>query len=160
MLTNIMRDMDLFGKVLVYAGTEKTAKRELYKAEFVTLVFSISKILISKIYEAWVFMKKEEMGKEKTNFSANLLEQWEKIETFFSDKKNKDLFAFVRHNFGFHFGYRKNIEPCIENAMKEVGDLEFWLGNDSSWNNIFSGSNAIMPTVLLHRMTELKFVGS
>jgi chloramphenicol O-acetyltransferase len=102
-------------------------------------------MLISKIYEIWQFLECEKISEEKSRFSSNLLYYWNKIETFFSIAKNKELFCFVRNKFGFHFDHYQEIEKYIEKAMDEVGDLEFWMGSDSS-------GNAIMLIVLRNKM--------
>ena len=57
MLMNMMRDMDLYIKMLIYSRRQKTGQEELDEAILVTLVFSISKILISKVYEIWQFLE-------------------------------------------------------------------------------------------------------
>ncbi len=159
MLTSMIRDMDLYRKMLVYSGKQKTGCEKLDKAILVTLVFSTSKMLISKIYEIWQFLKCEKISEEKTCFSSGLLYYWDEIETFFSIVKNEELFCFIRNKFGFHFDYYQEIEKYIEKAMDEVGDLEFWMGNDSSGNDIFSSSNTIMLIVLRNKMIELGFIG-
>jgi len=160
MLTNMMRDMDLFRKLLVYVRTQTTGNKGLDEAEFVTLAFSFMKILISKVFEIWEFLESEKIGEEKSGFSVDLLKRWNEVESFFSDEKNKKLFSFVRNKFGFHFDHYSDIEPYIENAMNEIGDLEFWMGNDSSGNDIFASSNTVMLTVLRNKMTELGFIGT
>lgn len=160
MLSNMMRDMDLYRKMLVYGGKEKSGCEELDEAVFVTLAFSISKILISKVYEIWKFFESEKIREEKAKFSADLLKHWNEIEVFFSEEKNKKLFCFVRNKFGFHFEYYPEIEPYIEKAMEEVGDLEFWMGNDNSGNDVFVSSNTVMLIVLCNKMTELGFIGT
>jgi hypothetical protein len=160
MLTNMIRDMDLYRKMLVYSRKQKTGSEKLDEAILVTLVFSTSKILISKIYEIWKFLESEQISKKKASFSSNLLKQWEEIEAFFSVKKNIELFNFIRNKFGFHFDYFQDIERYIEKAMEEVGDLEFWMGSDSSGNDIFSSSNTIMLIVLRDKMIELGFTGN
>lgn len=160
MLTSMMRDMDLYRKMFVYGGKQKTGHEKLDEAVFVTLIFSISKILISKIYEIWKFLESEKIVEEKVGFSTDLLGRWNEIEAFFFEEKNKKLFCFVRNKFGFHFDYYSDIKPYIEDAMREVGDLEFWMGNDSSGNDIFASSNTVMLTVLRNKMTELGFIGT
>ena len=160
MLTNMMRDMDLFRKMLVYVRTQATGNKSLDEAAFVTLAFSFMKILTSKVFEIWEFLGSEKIGGEKLTFSAGLLKRWNEVEDFFVDEKNKKLFCFVRNKFGFHFDHYADIEPYIEGAMKEVGDLEFWMGNDSSGNDIFASSNTVMLTVLRNKMTELGYIGT
>ncbi len=160
MLMSMIRDMDLYRKMLIYGGKQKTGHEKLDEAILVTLVFSISKILISKVYEIWQFLESEKISEEKADFSGDLLRRWNEIETFFSEAKNKELFCFIRNKFGFHFDHYPEIEPYIENAMNEVGDLEFWMANDTSGNDIFSSSNTVMLIVLRNKMTELGFVGT
>lgn len=160
MLTNMMRDMDLFRKLLVYVREQKLGDKELDKAAFITLSFSFIKILISKVFEIWEFLKSENIGQEKESFSEPLRDWWDKIEAFFLHEKNNKLFSFVRNKFGFHFDHYQDIDPYIEAAMCEVGDLEFWLGNDSSGNDVFGGSNKVMLIVLRNKMSELGFVGN
>ncbi|MBU4313060.1 MAG: hypothetical protein KJ706_10160 [Candidatus Omnitrophica bacterium] len=160
MLTSMIRDMDLYRKMLIYGGKQKTGYEKLDEAILVTMIFSISKILISKIYEIWKFLESEKIREETSGFSSALLERWNEIEVFFSEEKNKQLFCFIRNKFGFHFDHYQEIETYIEIAMKEVGDFEFWMGNDSSGNDIFSSSNTVMLIVLRNKMIELGFVGT
>lgn len=160
MLMNMMRDMDLYRKMFVYGGKQKTGHEKLDEAVFVTLIFSISKILISKVYEIWKFLESEKIVKEKEGFSADLLRRWNDVEAFFSEEKNKQLFCFIRNKFGFHFEHYQEIEAYIEKAMEEVGDLEFWMGSDNSGNDVFTSSNTVMLIVLRNKMTELRFVGN
>jgi hypothetical protein len=160
MLMSMIRDMNLYRKMFIYGGKQKTGHEELDEAILVTLVFSISKILISKVYEIWQFMKSEKISEEKANFSDDLSKLWNEIEAFFSEEKNRKLFRFIRNKFGFHFEHFAEIEPYIEDAIKEVGDLEYWMGSDSSGNDIFSSSNTVMLIVLRNKMTELGFVGT
>lgn len=160
MLTNMMRDMDLFRKMLVYVRTQDTGNKSLDEAAFVTLAFSFMKILTSKVFEIWEFLESEKIGGEKSTFSAGLLKCWNEVEEFFAEEKNKKLFCFVRNKFGFHFDHYADIELYIESAMKDVGDLEFWMGNDSSGNDIFASSNTVMLTVLRNKMTELGYIGT
>ena len=160
MLTNMMRDMDLFRKMLVYVRTQTTGNKSLDEAAFVTLAFSFMKILTSKVFEIWEFLESEKIRDEKSIFSVSLLNRWNEVETFFAEEKNKKLFCFIRNKFGFHFDHYADIEPYIEDAMKEVGDLEFWMGNDNSGNDIFASSNTVMLTVLRNKMTELGYIGT
>lgn len=160
MLTNMLRDMDLFRKMLVFVREQKTGSKELDEAALVTLSFSFIKILISKIYEIWEFLISEKIGQEKTVFSNSLSKWWDEIEAFFHEKKNKELFCFIRNKFGFHFDHYPDIEPYIEDAMNELGNLEFWMGNDSSGNDVFASSNTVMLTVLRNKMRELGFTGN
>jgi len=160
MLTNMLRDMDLFRKMLVFVKEQKTGSKQLDEAAFVTLAFSFTKILISKVYEIWEFLNSENIELEKTSFSISLSEWWGEVENFFHEKKNKELFCFIRNKFGFHFDHYIDLEPYIEAAMNEVGDLEFWMGNDSSGNDVFASSNTVMLTVLRNKMLELGFVGN
>ena len=160
MLTNMLRDMDLFRKMLVFVRKQKTGSKELDEASFVTLAFSFTKILISKVYEIWEFLNSEKIEQEKVAFSDSLSKWWNEIEAFFLEEKNKKLFCFIRNKFGFHFDYYPDLEPYIEDAMNEVGNLEFWMGNDSSGNDVFASSSTVMLTVLRNKMRELGFAGN
>jgi hypothetical protein len=158
----MMRDMDLFRKLLVYVKEQTTGQKELDKAAFITLLFSFIKILISKVFEIWEFLNNEKIGEEKSGFSVGLRKRWNEVEAFFSEEKNKKLFCFVRNKFGFHFDHYPDpkLEPYIEDAMNEVGDLEFWMGNDSSGNDVFASSNTVMLIVLCNKMRKLGFAGN
>src|SRR3989338_2490209 len=103
MLTIMLRDMDLFRKMLLFIKEQKTGSKELDKAAFVTMIFSFTKILIGKIYEIWEFLDKEKIEQEKSTFSDSLSKWWNEIETFFHEEKNKELFCFIRNKFAFHF---------------------------------------------------------
>ena len=160
MLTNMLRDLDLYRKLLIYVRKQDTGNRDLDEAALITFVLSFDKILISKAYEIWEFLGSEKIGQEKPAFSASLASLWDEICTFFHENKNEELFQFVRNKFGFHFDWYPDLEPYIENAMNEIGDLEFWMGNDSSGNDVFDSSNSIMLIVLRNKMRELGFTGS
>ena len=68
-------------------------------------------------------------------------------EKFFSDKKVKDIFAFIRDKFGFHYEYQNDVDEMIENASKQFSEFEMWLSDDSA-NEIFASSNAVMLEVV------------
>jgi hypothetical protein len=159
MLTNMLRDMDLFKNLLVYVRKQKTGSKELDEAALVTISFSFIKILISKVYEIWEFLNKENIEAEKSAFSMSLSHSWDEIIAFFHEKKNRELFCFVRNKFGFHFDYYSDIEPYIENAMNEIGDLEFWMPNGQSGSEVYTFSNSVMLTILCNKMRELGFSG-
>ena len=161
MLTSMMRDLDLFRKLIVYASrSQKTGIQSLDQASSATLLLSFANILISKEFEIWEFLEKENIEAEKAAFSADLLARWEKIVDFFNDPKKKDLFHFVRNKFGFHYDWYENLHSYIDNAMAEIGDLEFWMCNDMSGNDVFVSSDVVMLTVVCKKMTELGFVGT
>jgi hypothetical protein len=160
MLMNMLRDMALFRKLMLYVKPPAPIRHgEFDQAEHVTLGFSFNKLLISKAFEIWQFLDKEKI-EEESKFSPALQEYWNKVKIFFSSEKNRELFNFVRNKFGFHFDHYQDIEPYIEAAIDEVGDMKFWMGEDSASNDIFESANSIMLIVLCSKMRELGFQGS
>ncbi len=160
MLTNVLRDMDLFRKLMIYVKEQNLNDERLSGVAFVTLAFSITKLLMSKLYEAWKFLGKEQVVSEVGTFSEGLRAQWSAVESVCGTSQNAELFGFVRNKFGFHFDSYEEIESVIEEAMNEVGDLEFWMPTEQSWNDLFASSNTVMLVVLRTKMMELGFVGT
>lgn len=159
MITNMLRDLNLLQKLLLFVRNNDNMDEATESAN-VTISFFLLKTLISKNHEMWNFAKQEGMLSENLNGQLNRLKN--QIIAFFSDKKNQDIFSFVRNKFGFHYEadpkYKKELENLIGPAM-DGHEMDMWLSNADSGNEIFSSSNAIMLKVIFERMRNNGFVG-
>ena len=105
-------------------------------------------------------MKQE--GVLNENFNGQLGTLKKQIADFFSEKKNRDIFSFIRNKFGFHYEadpkHKKELEDLIGPAMDDH-EMDMWLSNTDSGNEIFGSSNAIMLKVIFERMRNNGFTG-
>jgi len=159
MITNMLRDLNLLQKLLLFTNNNDKPDEPTESAS-TTISFFFLKTLISKNHEMWEFMKNEKLNEAKLSNELNELQQ--QITEFFSDKKKEDLFSFIRNKFGFHYEadpqYKKDIESLIEDAMNNH-EMDMWLSNTDSGNEIFGSSNAIMLKVIFERMNKSGFEG-
>lgn len=157
MFTFMVRDLNVLQKCLMFANNESAEGVPSTSAKCTTILFFL-KTLISKIFEMWIFLKNNKIIKDSESFSEELKKKCGEIEQFFSDKKIKDIVAFIRNNFGFHYEYQNNVDASIEEASKRFSEFEIWLSADSA-NEIFSSSNAVVMEVIFSKMRELGFLG-
>ena len=160
MVTNMLRDMDLFRKLLIYTKEQNFTDSVFSEAAFVSISLPFIKLFISKCFEVRQFFLEEKVAEDKRMFSKELLEWWNNIEVFFNEQKNCKLFSFVRNKFGFHFDHYQEIESYIKTAMNEVGDMKLWTQTDQAGNDLYASSNTIMLVVLRNKMQELGFTGN
>jgi len=159
MVTNMLRDLNLLQKLLLFTTNNDKLDEPTQNAN-TTISFFFLKTLISKNHEMWEFMKKE--GLLEANLSGELDKLRQQIKDFFAEKKKEDIISFIRNKFGFHYeadpGYREDIEELVEDAMNSH-EMDMWLSNTDSGNEIFGSSNAIMLKVIFEKMRKLGFVG-
>lgn len=159
MITNMLRDLNLLQKLLLFVGNNEN-KDEATMSANTTISFFFLKTLISKNYEMWEFMQKEGLLKKDLSTQSDSLRK--QIIAFFSIKSNQDIFSFIRNKFGFHYEadpkYKKELENLIDPAMN-VHEMDMWLSNTDSGNEIFGSSNAIMLKVTFERMRNNGFIG-
>lgn len=142
MFTCMVRDLNLLQKCLLFVGNDDSSDKASGSAK-TTMSFFFIKTLMSKIHEMWTFLNRNRILQNSTSFSKELKEKCGEIEDFFSDKKVKDIFAFIRDKFSFHYEYQNDVDEMIENASKQFSEFEIWLSDDSA-NEIFVSSNAVM----------------
>lgn len=159
MLTNMLRDLNLLQKLLVFAKPDNTLGKISVPVS-TTMGFFILKTLISKEYEIWKFIEDERISEKKNGFTRKTRGKLENIENAFNDKKIKELFRFIRNRFGFHYDTRPDIEAEVDKVMTNLPDVEMWLSETSSGNDIFASSNVIMLEVVFHKMRKLGFEGA
>jgi len=157
MFTCMVRDLNLLQKCLLFIGNDDSSDKASGSAK-TTMSFFFIKTLISKIHEMWTFLSRNKILQGSTGFSKELKEKCGEIEKFFSDKKVKNIFAFIRNKFGFHYEYQNDVDEMIENASKQFSEFEIWLSDDSA-NEIFASSNAVMLEVVFSEMKRLGFSG-
>lgn len=157
MFTLMLRDLNLLQKFLMCVGNESSTDQPTASAETTIHLFFL-KTLISKIHEMWTFLSKNKILQGSAGFSTVLKEKSDKIENFFSEKKVKDIFAFIRDKFGFHYEYQDDVDGMIEDASKRLSEFEIWLSDDSA-NEIFASSNAVTMEVIFSRMKIVGFTG-
>ena len=156
--TCMVRDLNLLQKCLIFVGNENSSDKPSVSAK-TTISFFFLKTLISKVHEMWTFLSKNKILQTSASFSKELKEKCNEIENFFSDKKVKDIFAFIRDKFGFHYVYQDDIDGMIEDASKQFSEFEIWLSDDSA-NEIFASSNAVMLAVIFSEMKRAGFSGN
>jgi len=157
MFTCMVRDLNLLQKCLIFVGNESSSDPPSVSAR-TTINFFFIKTLISKIHEMWAFLTKNEVLEVADSFSRELKEKCNRIENFFSDNKVRDIFAFIRNRFGFHYEYWDDVDQMIEDASKKFSEFEMWLSEDSA-NEIFASSNAIILEVIFLEMKRVGFAG-
>lgn len=157
MLTCMIRDLNLLLKCLLFVGNENSADWPSVSAK-TTISFFFLKTLISKIHEMWTFLERNKILQNSENFPPDLKKEYDGITNFFSDKKVKNIFAFIRDKFGFHYEYQNDVDGMIEEAFKKFSEFEIWL-SDNSGNEIFASSNAVMFTVIFGEMKNSGFSG-
>jgi hypothetical protein len=157
MFTCMVRDLNLLQKCLIFVGNESSSEKPNVSAK-TTSSFFFLKTLISKLHEMWTFLSKNNILQDSAGFSKDLREKCDEIENFFSDKKVKDILAFIRNKFGFHYEYWDDVDVMIEEASKQFSEFEIWLSEDSA-NEIFVSSNAVMLEVIFSEMKRLGFLG-
>ena len=158
MLTNMLRDLNLLQKFLVFTKPDKELGK-ISDLAVTTTGFFLLKLLISKEYEIWQFIKDERILDKKHKFTKRVKDELENIERTFSDKKVRMLFCFIRNKFGFHYDTRPDMEVEINEAMSSLPKITMWLSTDSSGNDIFDSSNEVMLKVIFSKMMVLGFKG-
>jgi len=157
MLTNILRDLNLIQKLLLFVK-HSDKKEAVLKSADITMSFFFLKTLISKNHEMWEFIKRNNIVDEKNQFSRELKSSLTLITNFFKDQKISKLFGFIRNKFGFHYEYQADVDPLINEAMDSFPRIEMWLSMESG-NDIFASSNGIMMEVIFRKMERLGFNG-
>ncbi len=155
MLTNILRDLNLLQKILLFIKNSDKKEGPIRAAFSMTLFFFL-KLLISKDYEAIRFIEDKSIAAAKSTYSQDLQDKLTAIEDFLSDGKAKKLFRFIRNKFGFHYDTQTKIEPMLHQIMNDCEKIEMWLSEDSA-NEIFSSSYAIMTEAIFRYMIKLKY---
>ena len=159
MITNMLRDLNLLQKLLLFTNNNDKPDEPTETANTTISLFFL-KTLISKNHEMWEFMKKE--GLLKADLSEELDKLRQQIKDFFSDKKKEDIISFIRNKFGFHYEsdpkYKEDVEELLEDAMNNY-EMDMWLSNTDAGNEIFGSSNIIMFKVIFGKMRKLGFVG-
>ena len=157
MFACMVRDLNLLQKCLLFVENENSTDKPCVSAK-TTIRFFFLKTFISKIHEMWTFLSKNKILQGSAKFSKELKEQCDEIEKFFSDKKVKDIFSFIRDKFGFHYEYQDDVDGMIEDASKHLTEFEIWLSDDSA-NEIFAASNAVIMEVIFAQMKKVGFTG-
>jgi len=159
MITNMLRDLNLLHKLLLFSGNNKNSDEATTSAN-VTISFFVLKTLISKNHEMWVFFKNEKLNEE--SFNSDLSNLQREVLKFFGATQNENIFYFIRNKFGFHYEsdpkHFKDIESLINEAMNSH-EMDMWLSSTDSGNEIFSSSNAIMFKVIFEEMRKNGFEG-
>ncbi len=158
MFTNMIRDLELLQKFLIYTTNDKQREEPFFSAKN-TLLFFFQKTLISKLHEMWFFLNKNNILSDYPKFSADLKAKISGIKTFFSEEKSERIFSFIRNKFGFHYEYWDDIDSPIDNALKYFKKYEAWLSSENSGNQIFATSNNVILMVIFAEMKRLGYIG-
>jgi len=160
MLTSIMRDVTLLSKFIYYTKNNKPTEQILNYANTMASIFFLT-TLISKIYEMWVFLTKNEILTELKNKSNSLELQRsiDDINKFFSNPKKRGIFEFIRHKFSCHYEYLDDVDSVINEAFEEFeeNDFQMYLTEHDSANDIFPSLNSVILLCIFKEMDSLGF---
>lgn len=159
MLSAMLRDLNFLQKNLLFVGNVQTPSEvELDAKE--TMVASILKNLISRIYEMHQFINNNGLGSTvKKSSNQDLKKKLKMINCFFSDAKVSKLFDFIRNKFGYHYEYKNDIDDAISKSLAEL-DYEMWLSPDNSANEIFPSLDKVVLNTICAKMKELGYEGN
>jgi len=158
MFTCMIRDLNLLQKCLAYVSNEKP-KEEPFVSANTTISFFFLKTLLSKIHEMWFFVEENKVLEDYQRYSQGLKESIDAIKNFFSDKKIKNMFSFIRNKFGFHYEYWNDVDDLIDEAIKPFPHFQAWLSSEDSTNEIFTSSNGVILKVIFTEMNKEGFLG-
>ena len=173
MFISMIRDLTLLSKFIHYTSNscDTEAKESLLQyANTMASIFFLT-TLISKIHEMWNFLRRNDIMEElqTSSLSPELKKSLDEINSFFlknpnrSEEKTKEnkLFEFIRNKFGFHYEYKDEIDPIINEAFDKFKDKEFemYLTEVDSANDIFPSLNSVVFICLLKKMNSLAFPG-
>ena len=101
-------------------------------------------MLASKLYEAGVFLCKEEL---LWVVPCSLQETRDKVATFYA-RSEVWILKFIRDKFTFHYDTWKDLDPKIDKAFRGFPEATMWLSEDDSGNEVFSSTNSVIMEVL------------
>lgn len=161
MLTNILRDLVLLQRILLFVNNHRKSDESQNEpvcvdATAVTILFFLE-MLISKNYEIKKFIYENKIAEEKNHFPPAVKDVFKAIEDFYSDDKVRILFEFIRHKFGFHYEYQNDIDIILDQIMDGSRDLVLWFSDSDYGNEVFATSNEVTLAAIFQKMRELGF---
>jgi hypothetical protein len=161
MLTNILRDLVLLQRVLLFVNNHRKSDEGQNEpvcvdATAVTILFFLE-MLISKNYEIKKFIYENKIADEKNSFPASLKVIFKEMENFYSEDKVRILFEFIRHKFGFHYEYQNDIDVILDQVMDGSRDLVLWFSDSDYGNEVFASSNEVTLAAIFQKMRELGY---
>jgi hypothetical protein len=161
MLTNILRDLVLLQRVLLFVNNyretdESQDEPVCVDATAVTILFFLE-TLISKNYEIKKFIYENKIAEEKSKFPPAVKAAFKEMEDFYSDDKVRVLFEFIRHKFGFHYEYQNDIDIVLDQIMDGSRDLVLWFSDTDYGNEVFASSNEVTLAAIFQKMRELGY---
>ena len=149
-ITNILHDLDFYGKLLIFIVNSPAPSRVENYGKAVSQIFILIKY-ISSIYEMFKFLKKDVIGKvdERSDLKA------EANKIIMGYKSNyEEIYCFIRNKYGFHYEWQKDLEPFICEAVKEYGELDIYLSDILSGNDVFASSSAVVFMTIINKMKK------
>jgi len=161
MLTNILRDLVLLQRILLFVNNHRKSDESQNEpvcvdATAVTILFFLE-MLISKNYEIKKFIYENKIAEEKNHFPPAVKDVFKAIEDFYSDDKVRILFEFIRHKFGFHYEYQNDIDIILDQIMDGSRDLVLWFSDSDYGNEVFATSNEVTLAAIFQKMRELGY---
>ena len=161
MLTNILRDLVLLQRILLFVNNHRKSDESQNEpvcvdATAVTILFFLE-MLISKNYEIKKFIYENKIAEEKNHFPPAVKDVFKAIENFYSDDKVRILFEFIRHKFGFHYEYQNDIDIILDQIMDGSRDLVLWFSDSDYGNEVFATSNEVTLAAIFQKMRELGY---
>jgi uncharacterized protein YqcC (DUF446 family) len=159
MITSMIRDLNLLQKCLIFSGypSEHSDRGPNESAKAILILFFL-KTLISHIWEMWLFIKNSGVLNGNSILSDETRSKGHGVRSFLDEPKIRNVFSFIRNNFGFHYEYEDRVDASIDKASNELREFEMWLSKDST-NELFSSTNAVILEVICSEMTRVGFSG-
>ena len=158
-MTSMFRDLDIYGKLLLFISNTSTANKVESADKAGNIIFILIKY-ISSIHEMLLFMEKDVIGKEEIvgilNEQIELKNNADQIIKEYK-AKHKKIYSFIRNKYGFHYGQKQGLEPSICEAVKDCDELEIYLSNTLSGNDVFASTSKIVIATIYDEMKKNRF---
>lgn len=149
-ITNILHDLDFYGKLLVFITRTPACNRVENEGKAVSQIFILIKY-ISSVYEMFEFLKKDVVG--KFDKQSDLRDEATKIIKGYKNNYEK-IYSFIRNKYRFHYEWQDDLEPFFCEAVKEYGNLDVYMSDVLSGNDVYSSSGAIVFATIISKMKK------
>ena len=165
MLTSMIFDIHIIHRLMFFANNDLmqyshnvTQQPEHVKAAFASMQFLFLRILIAKTYEMREYIMNQKDMMDINNIpSAEAKEAIEEIHKYFSNKKIRRLFKFIRNKLSFHYEYEGKINEAVKKSFDKLDCFQMWLSEHDAGNELFPSTNFILNDIVLQEMKEIGF---
>lgn len=149
-ITNMLHDLDFYGKLLSFISNVPESS-PVERSDKAGNQINILIKYISNIYEMVKFLKRDVI--ERIDKQDMLGTEACKIISEY-EKNYVDIYRFIRNKYGFHYEWEEDLEQFICDAVKEYGDLDIYLSDAISGNDVFASSSAIVFMTIMDKMRK------